>query len=113
MVTKKAFSLKYEKQILELLTSLNGVSVPMASAILMLIDPKKYGVIDIRVWQLLYKIGSVTTNPKGINFTFQEWYRYLKIIQFFSKKYKVKARDIERTLFLVHKIYQDGRLYSS
>jgi len=83
----------------------------MASAILMLTNPKKYGVIDIRVWQLLYAIGTVKTNPKGLNFSFQEWYRYLKIIQYFAKKYKVKARDIERTLFQVHKLYQDGLLY--
>jgi hypothetical protein len=35
-----------------------GVSVPMASALLTLLDPKRYGVIDIRVWQLLHRMGT-------------------------------------------------------
>ena len=110
-ITSKVFDTNYEKEKIELLRELKGVSIPMASAILMLTNPKRYGVIDIRVWQLLYKIGTVKTNPKGLNFSFQEWYRYLKIIQYFAKNFKVKARDIERTLFQVHKLYQDGLLY--
>jgi len=35
-----------------------GVSVPMASALLTLLDPKRYGVIDIRIWQLLHRMGT-------------------------------------------------------
>lgn len=77
----------------------------------MLADPKRYGVIDIRVWQLLYKVGTVNTNPRGINFSFNEWYRYLMIIRYFAKIFKVHARDIERTFFEVHKHYQIGSLY--
>jgi hypothetical protein len=30
----------------------------MASALLTLLDPKRYGVIDIRVWQLLHRMGT-------------------------------------------------------
>ena|SRR2546427_12023878 len=50
---------------LALLVGLKGVRVPMASAILTLIDPRRYGVIDIRVWQLLYAIKSVQQLPGG------------------------------------------------
>jgi len=110
-VTKKVLTTRSERLKFELLTSLSGVSVPMASAILMLTNPKRYGVIDIRVWKLLYRIGSVKTNPNGTNFKFNEWYRYLMIIRYFAKKFKVKARDIERTLFIIHKKYKKGRLY--
>src|ERR1700736_2911333 len=39
-----------ERHRLALLTRLKGVSVPTASAILTLIDPERYGVIDIRAW---------------------------------------------------------------
>ncbi|MBL7127620.1 MAG: hypothetical protein ISS16_01395 [Ignavibacteria bacterium] len=112
-VTKKALASRSERIKLELLTSLHGVSVPMASAILMLTNPKRYGVIDIRVWELLYKIGTMKTNPKGVNFSFKEWYRFLVIIRYFAEKFNVKARDIERTLFLVHKDYQKGKLYQN
>jgi hypothetical protein len=88
------------------------VSVPMASAILMLLYPKRYGVIDIRVWQLLYKIGTVTKNPKGIGFSFANWYQFLKVIRYFAKEFGVTARDVERALFVAHKKYQKGRLYT-
>jgi hypothetical protein len=110
-VTRAAFRTRSEQKKLSLLTSLHGVSIPMASAILMLTNPSRYGVIDIRVWQLLFKMGAVTTNAEGIGFDFKEWYRFLMIIRYFARKYKVKARDVERTLFNVHSRYQSGLLY--
>lgn len=109
--TKEALATRSEQKKLELLTSLKGVSVPMASAILMLTNPRRYGVIDIRVWQLLYKMGTVKTNSNGTGFNFNQWYRFLKIIRYYAGIYQVDARDIERTLFKVHSKYQKGRLY--
>jgi hypothetical protein len=111
--TRRAFSSDIERVRFDALTSLNGVSVPMASAILMLLDPKRYGVIDIRVWELLYKLGTVTNNKAGVGFSFGNWYQYLMVIRHFAKKLDCKARDVERTLFLVHKEYQDGLLYGA
>lgn len=110
-VTKAAFSTRSEQKRISLLTSLHGVGVPMASAILTLTNPSRYGVIDIRVWQLLYTMGAVTTNADGVGFGFREWCRFLMIIRYFAKKYKVTARDVERTLFHVHARYQSGLLY--
>jgi hypothetical protein len=97
---------------MELLTSLYGVSIPMASSILMLTKPQRYGVIDIRVWQLLYEMGSVRTNANGVGFNFKNWRQYLTILRYYANKYKVGARDIERTLFRVHVLYQKGILYN-
>jgi len=111
--TGAALRSRSERKRLEALTSLRGVSVPMASALLTLLDPKRYGVIDIRVWQLLHKLGTVKKNPGGVGFKFRNWYQFLMIIRHFAKKFGVKARDIERTLFLVHKEYQAGRLYDA
>src|ERR1051326_5043450 len=109
--TRAAFMTRSERLRLEHLTRLKGVSIPMASALLMLMNPTRYGVIDIRVWQLLYELGAVTKNAAGVGFRFNNWYQYLMIIRHFAKKFGVKARDIERTLFRVHKEYQAGRLY--
>ena len=83
----------------------------MASAILMLLNPRRYGVIDIRVWQLLHELGAVTKKPKGIGFNLNNWYQFLMIIRHFSRKLRVTARDIERALFVAHQRYQKGRLY--
>lgn len=109
--TADALATRSERKRLEALTGLRGVSVPMASAILMLINPARYGVIDIRVWQLMVTLGTVSGNPTGTRFTFAHWYRFLTIIRYFAAQFRVAARDIERTLFRVHQKYQAGRLY--
>lgn len=111
--TNAALRTRSERRRLEALTSLKGVSVPMASAVLMLLDPKRYGVIDIRVWQLLYSLGTVRKNPGGAGFNFRNWYQFLMIIRYIAKKFGVMARDVERTLFPAHKEYQAGRLYDA
>jgi len=110
-ISKKVLATKFEKRRIELLTSLNGVSIPTASAILTLIDPKSYGVIDIRVWQVLYLYGSVKDRPDGTNFDFNNWYNYLMKLRYYAKKFKVSVRDIERTIFFHHKEIQVGNLY--
>jgi len=110
-ISKKVLATKFEKRRIELFTTLKGVSIPTASAILTLIDPKNYGVIDIRVWQVLYLYGSVKVKRTGTNFDFNNWYNYLMKLRFYAKKFKVSARDIERTIFFHHKKIQDGNLY--
>lgn len=110
--TRRALATRSERRRLEALRALQGVSVPMASAILMLLDPKRYGVIDIRVWQLLHAVGAVTKKSSGVGYNFSNWYQFLMIIRYFSKKFDVKASDVERALFLAHKDHQKGVLYS-
>ncbi len=111
-ISKKVLSTNFEKRKINLLTKLKGVSIPTASAILTLVDPDRYGVIDIRVWQLLYLYGSVKEKPHGINISFNNWYNYLIKLRYWAKKMKTSARCIERTLFLYHKKIQEGNLYS-
>jgi len=110
-LTRLAFKSRIESKKIEELINLKGVSIPMASAILMLTNPRKYGVIDIRVWEVIHKIGLVNTNSKGINFTVKEWQELLTIFWHYSKSFKVSVRDIERTIFIVHKNHQEGTLY--
>jgi hypothetical protein len=111
--TRLALTIRSERGRLEALRQLKGVSVPTASALLTLVDPRRYGVIDIRVWQLLYVVGTVRQNEAGIGFNFKHWEQFLTVLRHFARKYGVTARDIERTLFLVHREYQTGTLYRS
>ncbi|MFH1248958.1 MAG: hypothetical protein V1660_02295 [archaeon] len=83
----------------------------MASAILALTDPKRYGVIDIRVWQTLHLYGVVNGKPSGVGFNFRNWRDYLESLRGYAKKLNVKARDIERTLYDYHKAKKEGTLY--
>jgi hypothetical protein len=111
--TSAALATRSEQGRLEALLQLKGVSVPMASAILMLLDPMRYGVIDIRVWQLLYDVGAVSENPRGTAFSLENWLQFLAILRRLSSRFHVNARDIERTLFYVHRANQEGRLYEA
>jgi hypothetical protein len=111
VLTASALRTRSERRRLKALTSLRGVSVPMASAVLTLLNPRRYGVIDIRVWQLLCELGTVSKKLRGVGFDFRNWYQFLVIIRYFARKLGVHARHVERTLFHVHKEYQHGRLY--
>jgi hypothetical protein len=110
-MSHQVFATQDERIRLHLLTGLQGVSVPTASAILTLTDPKHYGVIDIRVWQLLHKLQSVTTNPRGQAFTFNHWDLYLTILRHHAKRLKVAVRLVELTLFQFHRDHQTGSVY--
>lgn len=110
-VTRSALATGSERRRFESLLELDGVSVPMASALLTLLDPKRYGVLDIRVWQLLHATGAVTKNARGVGFTPANWHEFLTILRRYSLKFRVKARDVERTLFWIHREYQAGNLY--
>lgn len=109
--TGAAFAASDEKTRYEALTSLAGVSAPMASALLMLVDPGRYAVLDIRVWQMLHHMGAVTSNPGGQRFSFEHWERYLDVVRPHAKALRVGARDIGRALFDAHREYQQGTLY--
>lgn len=111
--TRKALGTRSERRRLEALTSLHGVSVPMASAALTLVEPRRYGVVDIRVWQMLHALGAVTKNRAGVGFNFSHWYQFLTMLRYFAARHRVKARDVERALFLAHKDRQKGTLYKS
>lgn len=98
-ITRKAFSEKNEKLKIHILTAFNGVRYPGASALLMFFDPKNYPVIDIRVWQQLYKTNMVNSNPKGQNFTLNHWIDYLLVIRKIAKDLGLTARQVEKRIF--------------
>jgi hypothetical protein len=100
-----------ERRRIEALTRLRGVSVPVASAILTLIDPRRYGVLDIRVWQLLERLGAVAGNPRGRGFTVGHWEQYLRVLRRQAWRLRAPVRAVEYTLFCCHRALQTGRLY--
>src|SRR5258706_14241932 len=70
-----------DRERLEALIVLQGVSVPTASAILTLLDPDRSGVSDIRVWQLLPRLRLVDGAPAGTGLTVQHWEQFLAVIR--------------------------------
>lgn len=110
-ISRQVLRVRDEHRRMELLTSLRGVGVPMASAILTLLDPRRYGVLDIRAWQLLFAIRSVDGNRRGQGFTITQWVHYLGALRHHARRLRTTARAIEYTLFLCHRKFQRGLLY--
>jgi len=110
-VTRAAFRTSSEPRRMALLTELAGVSAPTASAILTLTGPRRYGVLDIRVWQLLYRLAAVHRNPAGRSFTLDHWLEFLGLLRREARRYRVTARALEIALFRCHRRLQTGRLY--
>jgi hypothetical protein len=111
-VSRAVLATRSERRRMELLTSLRGVGVPIASAILTLIDPRRYGVLDIRAWQLLFAVRSVAANRRGQGFTISQWEEYLAALRQHARRLGVTARAIEYTLFEAHRRRQQGTLYA-
>jgi len=111
-VSRAVLATRSERRRMELLTGLPGVGIPIASAILTLIDPRRYGVLDIRAWQLLFSLRSVTANARGQGFTLVQWEQYLSALRRHARRLGVSARTIEYTLFLCHRRLQRGLLYA-
>jgi hypothetical protein len=110
-VSRAVLATRDDERRLTLLTRLAGVSVPTASAILTLIDPRRYGVLDIRVWQLLHALGAVSSRPGGRGFTAAHWAEFLALLRGHARVLGVSARAVEWTLFGYHQRVQTGRLY--
>ena len=110
-VSGAALATRDERTRMELLTRLRGVGVPMASAILTLIDPRRYGVLDIRAWQLLFAVRSVDVNRRGQGFTIAQWLDFLGALRHHARRLGVSARAVEYTLFHCHRKFQRGLLY--
>lgn len=102
-ITRKAFNESDEKQRMTLLVSLSGVSVPTASAILSVTDPKNYPVIDIRCVESLQELKLVKWNA----ITVTSWLKYLDIVRRISKRNNKTARQVEKGLFSFNRLKLD------
>lgn len=95
-ITRTAFGInhtddEYETKLkLKILTSISGVEIPVASAILTLCYPDKYSVIDFRNWKQIYK-----SEVRKTNYTAKEYSDYLKIIRNLAKHYSLSPQEID------------------
>jgi hypothetical protein len=84
-------SAETERAALAVLLGLQGVQVPVASAILTAIDPERYTVIDFRALQAL---GSDSTD-RSVNF----YLAYLDACRELAKAHRVTLRNLDRALW--------------
>ena len=112
-ITTLAFAVDSDRLKIHILTALTGVNYPAVSAILMFSDQAKYPVLDIRVWQQLYKAKLVGTNSRGQNFTLNQWDTYLTVIRELANNLKLTARQVEKRLFDHDKKTRLNNLYQN
>ena len=86
-----AVSANTERAAVAVLLGLQGVHVPVASAVLTAIDPERYTVIDFRALEAL---GSDSVD-RSVNF----YLRYLDACRRIAKENRVKLRDLDRALW--------------
>ena len=110
-ITKLAFEQESDRLKIHILTALLGVNYPSASALLMFYDKENYPIIDIRVWKQLYDLKLVKQNPRGQNFTLNQWEKYLSVIREIAIEHNITARQVEKRLFDYDKAHQVGKLY--
>ncbi len=111
-ISRQVFATADECRQIALLERLKGVNVSFASAILTLTDPTRYGVIDIRVWQVLYLYQEVAYSADGRNLKFAHGLDYLPKLRQWASEFNVSARNIEYSLFRYHSLIQERALYS-
>jgi hypothetical protein len=86
-----ATAAKTERAAVSVLCGLQGVDVPVASAILTAIDPERYTVIDFRALEALGN----KSNDRTVNF----YLAYLDACRQLAQEHQVSLRDLDRALW--------------
>lgn len=71
-----------------LLCTLRGVAVPVASAILTLVFPETYGVIDFRAWRQVF-------GKERSGFTISDYKRYLNAIRPLARELGYTVQEVD------------------
>jgi len=91
--TIDALSKTVDEEKIKTLCDLKGIGVAIASAILTMVNPEKYGIIDFHAWRALYK-------EKKESFTKKDYIKYLKEIQKTAKEENITPREIDKGLLI-------------
>lgn len=103
--TRKALAESDISKKLEFLLNINGVRVAVASAILTVLDPVNFGIIDRYAWKALEreKLLKTKTFDSGKNKKrgIQNYRKYLKILRKLQKEQHIQAiHDVDKGLMM-------------
>jgi len=94
-VTAIALSTNSERLRIEILTILEGVKWPTASALLHLAFSNQYPIMDVNaLWSL-----SIPVPREPQKYTFPYWWRYVQICRSLAAKHNLQMRTVDRALF--------------
>jgi thermostable 8-oxoguanine DNA glycosylase len=101
-VTKTAFSLthqnkEYETELkLGILTSLRGVGVPVASAVLALAFPDEYAVIDYRGWRQVF-------GEEKNSFSIPDYKKYMSMLRKLANELNWPVQEVDLAIWAYDK----------
>ena len=81
---------------LEVLSSLPGVGYGVASSIMTLVYPEQYGVIDFRVWHVVF-------DESRTSFTASQYVKYLKAVRSCSQKLGWHPQKVDYFTWVAYK----------
>jgi len=93
--TEKAIKETDDKTKVEILDELlHGVGIPVASAVLTVLNPQDYAVIDINGWYALY-------HEEKKLFTSSDFKQYINKVREIAKNQGLTAREVDKGLFIL------------
>ena len=96
-ITSKVYLAKEPEKKLNILVSISGIGIPLASAILTVCYPKEFTVVDYRACASLKDFGEeITGNPTSKD---SSYFEYLKKCRKLAGKFKLSLRDFDRILW--------------
>ena len=97
-IARTAIAETDERRKMAALCELKGVSISVASALLAVIFPKEYAVIDIRCLAELRKLGYLIGNP-----SLKTWPIYVETMRQLARENNVSPRELDMALFAMNK----------
>ena len=100
IITKAAFAVTHTNKDFEIvlklkiLSTLTGVEIPVASAILTICYPEQFAVIDFRNWRQVYQ-----TEKQKTYYTAKEYLGYLHKVREYAKKYGITPQEMDIALW--------------
>jgi len=108
-VTKIAYEIEHEFSKLFLYTSLKGIGVPTASAILTSLNENKHCVIDTRVWATLYRLDYFEKEKES--FKVDDYLKIIRIVRKMAEKTNYNTAEIGYALFAYDVVHREGNLH--
>lgn len=108
-VTKAAFKIEDDFCRLALYTSLMGIGIPTASAILTSLNSKRHCVIDTRVWATLYNLNYFEKEKEY--FKADDYLKIIKIVREMASESDFSTAEIAYALFAYDVVHREGNLH--
>ena len=101
-VTQLAFQQDDERLSLHILMALDGVGMPVASALLHFAFPDRYPILDFHVVRTLRRAG-LWRGGEAPDFTLAEWLKFTQLMRGRASRLGVHMRDLDKALWAFDK----------